>query len=129
MVDINDLMKLAKVDLKEAQENTLDEIDRFITTFDLRRGRTIVPIAEIYNLYSKWSLAPVGSKTFHMRFGRVFKRHRKKSLLHYLLNKKCWEIDFLLRKLMKRYGEEVKEEEQSDSHPLSGIDKGLQSED
>lgn len=123
-----DLIKLAVIDIKPALENDVDEVDRFILVTELKSGRTHVSAKELYGFYCSWSLKPIPMNIFLRKFTKSFTKYSRQGYKFYLLNKKAWEIDFLLRKLMKSYGK-ITEEEPKDSSSIPRTNKKLQLED
>jgi hypothetical protein len=58
-------------DLVETGEG-LNEAQKFIAAFDLKHGKNKVPLATIYDCYSRWATEPLSKLKFLKQFGMIF---------------------------------------------------------
>jgi hypothetical protein len=89
------LLKLAQMGLKpksdtyddtEVAQEGLNEAQKFIAAFSLRKGKNKVPLATVYTCYKKWAKEPLSKKKFLAEFGLLFIPKRTDQYRFYHLN-------------------------------------------
>ncbi|NJO65452.1 MAG: hypothetical protein HC836_47385 [Richelia sp. RM2_1_2] len=97
--------ELAKI-LEQKQEDTEetpeeDEIVRFIATFGLSEGTVKIPLKLVYNLYKRWSSAPMGDTGFNKKLLQLLPNTTIiRGKVHLLLNKSTLNINEELFRLV-----------------------------
>lgn len=114
--DIDELIRLAEQEVsanKNVQVNPeklhnaiiskdgIEEVRRFILSLDIKAGRTKCTSRAIYDVYKKWSDAPMNKNKFFFEFSKWFIPERKVTYRFYRLEMAIIQYDWKVRDLKK----------------------------
>lgn len=74
------------------QEHPESDVMRFFETFKIESGKHVVQFKLIYELYSRWSSAPISRTAFGTWMGRLFVPRLSRGRASYRLNKRAFEL-------------------------------------
>lgn len=101
-LSLEDLINTAESEEK-AQESTIeydDDIVSFLLAFDIRQGTHAVSVKLFYNLYKKWSKAPVKKAKFDREVANFLIRHQKGPNVFYLIDKDVFKVSEEIQKFI-----------------------------
>lgn len=100
-----ELLKILKEDPSEIKEedNQTDDILGFVSFFNLKPGKNLVPKKLIYQLYQYWSKAPISSNNFFNKFTLYFQPTGYGHRTSFYLNLESINISKRLLKLIDKH--------------------------
>jgi hypothetical protein len=93
---IEELSKLAESTEDTKTERIIEDagtdVLSFVTFYNLKAGRDVVPQKTIYFLYKEWSKTPLPKKTFEIELSKYLVPNQIGGVIVYRINKKATEI-------------------------------------
>jgi hypothetical protein len=95
-IKLEELIRIAKEN-KDKIYNTniadnLDDVAKFILTFNIKDGKNKVPSNIVYQAYCNWTSRPKSNHAFLLAFTKCFSKKKTTSKVIYLLNYKPMQL-------------------------------------
>lgn len=80
-----DLAALAQ-SATEEERKTIKEVESWVLTIGLKRGKRKVGIRALFRCYEAWAHNPINITEFTKQFNRLFRRKRREHNFYYLID-------------------------------------------